>query len=411
MYLLDGSSLFPRRLSLLRATGSKSLASSDDGGGTEKEDESSSCCTAEVDALRRVDGWTACIVLLASLHRAEAVRNGSSRSAMVVSDGRRCGSGLALMAVQIFPSRGAANAAGNAGILRCDATLGSPKTQPRRAPHPLPRRRLTQHRTGPAQGLGGRLNWPPVPPALLTPPPFARRHTRASRGDGFFSCPIHQPRPHPAGAPHCLVPPARPSPRHPCPHCPSTPPGWTAALAATMNGMSRFLSRREKHHEKRSSKNLRNKVRPPSPSSSSHSSEHLLCSVDGSSSQTCSCHHRRRQACFQYLHQALPSAWSSLVHSGSPFLCSRPPAAKLSQVYLHVSTVNSSDHLTLQSHQPPTKVPSELYRVFTNEDQKAADKDGEKKVRPAASRNMRGELNMYRSRCWSRGYRALASPP
>ena len=41
LYLLDGSSLFPRRLNLLRATGSKPLASSSDGGGTEKEDESS----------------------------------------------------------------------------------------------------------------------------------------------------------------------------------------------------------------------------------------------------------------------------------------------------------------------------------------------------------------------------------
>jgi hypothetical protein len=278
--------------------------------------------------------------------------------------------------------------------MRSDATLGSPKTQPPRAPHPLPRRRLTQHRTGPAQGLDGRLNRPLVPPTLLTPPPFARRHVRASRGDCFFSCSIHQPHPHPVGAaPHCLVPPARSSPRHPLRHCPSTSPGWTYTPAATMNGMSRFLSRREKHHEKRSYKNLRNKVRPSSPTSwSSHSSEHLLCSVDGSSPQNCACHHRRRQACFRYLYQALPSAWSSLAHSGSPFLGSRPSAAKLSQVYLHVSTVNSSDHLTLQSHQPPTKVPSELYKVFTNEDQKAADKDGEKKVCLAAARNM-GEAN------------------
>jgi hypothetical protein len=100
MYLLGGSSLFPRRLSLLRATGSKPLASSSAGGGTEKEEESSTWRRAEdgdEEALRRDDGWRVCTTGRTSLQRADAVRNGSSRNAMVLEmagDGR-CGSALA----------------------------------------------------------------------------------------------------------------------------------------------------------------------------------------------------------------------------------------------------------------------------------------------------------------------------
>jgi hypothetical protein len=81
-YLLGGRCLFPRRLSLLRATGSNPLASSSDGGGIANEDESSTCWRAEEEALRRVDAWKICRVGLTSLHKAETVRNGSSRKAM-----------------------------------------------------------------------------------------------------------------------------------------------------------------------------------------------------------------------------------------------------------------------------------------------------------------------------------------
>jgi hypothetical protein len=88
LYLLDGSSLFPRRLNLLRATGSKPLVSSSDGGGTEKEDESSTWARAEEEALRREDGWRVCTAGRASLQRADTVRNGSSRNAMMLEMGR-----------------------------------------------------------------------------------------------------------------------------------------------------------------------------------------------------------------------------------------------------------------------------------------------------------------------------------
>jgi hypothetical protein len=148
-----------------------------------------------------------------------------------------------------------------------------------------------------------------------------------------------------------------------------------------MNGMSRFLSRRDKQHGKHATKRPHSQVRPSSPCPS-HSSHHLLCSVDGRRSEDCPCHRRRRPHCLQYLYQAVPSALNSLVHEGVLSLCKKPPTTELSQAYAHVSTISSSDHLTLQSQQPSSSVPSELYKgVFTNEDQKPTDKDEEKKVR------------------------------
>ena len=148
-----------------------------------------------------------------------------------------------------------------------------------------------------------------------------------------------------------------------------------------MNGVSRFLSRREKHHEKRGSKHLRTKVRPPF-LSLAHSSEHLLRSVDGVDSQHWPYPQKWPPACFQYLYQALPAVLISLLKNGVLSLSKKPPTAELSQTYVHVSTISSSDHLTLQSQQTPTKASSELYQVFTDEEQKPADKDGEKKVCP-----------------------------
>lgn len=149
-----------------------------------------------------------------------------------------------------------------------------------------------------------------------------------------------------------------------------------------MNGVSRFLSRRDKHHEKRSSKHMRSKVRAPSPSSP-HSSIHLLCSVDGGRLRDygCPCHPRRRPDCLQSFYHRLPSALQSLLQDGVLLLCKRPPTAELTQCYIQVSTTSSSDHLTLQSRQTSSNVPSDLYRVFTNEDLIITDKDGDKKAR------------------------------
>ena len=83
-YLLGGSCLFPLLLALLLANGSKSLTTSSDFAGASRNDVDSTSWAASDDALRRNRGWIAdTAVGLASLHRAVAVRYGSSRMAMM----------------------------------------------------------------------------------------------------------------------------------------------------------------------------------------------------------------------------------------------------------------------------------------------------------------------------------------
>ncbi|KAF2638864.1 cysteine proteinase [Massarina eburnea CBS 473.64] len=162
-----------------------------------------------------------------------------------------------------------------------------------------------------------------------------------------------------------------------------------------MNGVQRFLSRREKHyHEKRLQKHARRTV-CPSPSHSSvsslesHSSQHLLCDGGGGGSSTNSqCDdsdspRQRRPNCLHQLCCVLPATMRSFVHDGLLLRRKKPPTTALSHRYILVSTGTSSDHLTLQSRNAPSTVPDELYKVFTQEEPKQTDKDkdGEKKVK------------------------------
>lgn len=73
-YLLGGSCLFPLLLALLRAMGSKSLATVSGFAAASANDVVSTSGAASVAALRRNSGCTAFTVGLASLHRAVAVR-------------------------------------------------------------------------------------------------------------------------------------------------------------------------------------------------------------------------------------------------------------------------------------------------------------------------------------------------
>ncbi|KAF9730245.1 hypothetical protein PMIN01_12178 [Paraphaeosphaeria minitans] len=139
-----------------------------------------------------------------------------------------------------------------------------------------------------------------------------------------------------------------------------------------MNGVSRFLSRRDKHHEKRSLKHPLGKVRPSS-ASSSYSSQYLLSSARGHVHDGPG-HCRRNYTCLELLALAFKSFVDGGIHLVSPksFLSDATPC------YAPVSTNASSDYLTFQSRQAPPSVPPELYRVFTN-DEKPADKDAEKR--------------------------------
>lgn len=82
-YLLGGSCLLPRLRALLRAMGSKSLTTSSGAAGASAKVVDSTWCAASVEAWRRNSGCRAEAVGRASLHRAVAVRKGSSRRAMV----------------------------------------------------------------------------------------------------------------------------------------------------------------------------------------------------------------------------------------------------------------------------------------------------------------------------------------
>jgi hypothetical protein len=82
-YLLGGSCLFPLLLALLRAMGSKSLMAASGCACASANDVDSTSGAAFVEALRRRKGWMAETVGLASLHKALAVRYGSSRRAMM----------------------------------------------------------------------------------------------------------------------------------------------------------------------------------------------------------------------------------------------------------------------------------------------------------------------------------------
>jgi hypothetical protein len=82
-YLLGGSCLFPLLLALLRATGSKSLMAASGCACASANDVDSTSGAASVEALRRRKGWMAEAVGRASLHKAFAVRYGSSRRAMM----------------------------------------------------------------------------------------------------------------------------------------------------------------------------------------------------------------------------------------------------------------------------------------------------------------------------------------
>jgi len=143
-----------------------------------------------------------------------------------------------------------------------------------------------------------------------------------------------------------------------------------------MNGVSRFLSRRDKNHEKRKSKRTgRGKVYTPF--LPPHSSEQLLASVGSPGMPRRPSLAWRERDCLRPLRAALPSAWKVLAVDGVPFL---RLSIRNTTSYTPLPTAEPSDHLNLQTSTNPP--PAELYKVFTNEDLKQSDKDAEKNVSP-----------------------------
>lgn len=142
--------------------------------------------------------------------------------------------------------------------------------------------------------------------------------------------------------------------------------------------MARFLSRREKNHDKRRSKSASRKVMQrflPSRSTS----RSLAASTDGSGLLEPDRKRPRRSnsnSVRSLCSHTVPNFLSLLRPEGLGILAKRPACTQMSFFYVQTSTALSSDSLTLQSQ----TVPSDLYTIFSNETSKKPEKEDNEKV-------------------------------
>jgi hypothetical protein len=167
------------------------------------------------------------------------------------------------------------------------------------------------------------------------------------------------------------------------------------------SGVARFLSRRDKHHEKRS-KAQPSKVRPCS-SASCNSLTPLLPSPHSSR-----CARRRPSQGLEILYHKLPSALRSSVGDSCLFFY-RNTSTRSSFTPIAQSTPHQASNDLLPQLRPPNDVSPNLYTIFTNEERHpAADKDADKKVRRCPGHVSGCGLTVSRSRCSSRASRVPA---
>jgi hypothetical protein len=133
-----------------------------------------------------------------------------------------------------------------------------------------------------------------------------------------------------------------------------------------MNGMSRFLSRRDKHHEKRASKHANTKVRLSS-FASVNSLSPLLCPAVATAPQDSPSCPRRLSAGIETLYHKLPFVSRTSVEDSLLFLHQKLSCrvSSLTPSADQTSTSHSSDYVLVQSK---SNNPSpDLYKIFTNE--------------------------------------------
>ncbi|KAF2750276.1 cysteine proteinase [Sporormia fimetaria CBS 119925] len=143
-----------------------------------------------------------------------------------------------------------------------------------------------------------------------------------------------------------------------------------------LNGVARFLSRRDKNRDKSNRSKVRTASFPPPPSSPA------VCSTDGSASPGLAAYTRRRANSLSALYHRLPSLPSlSHSHGGDGSLLVQPRASSplLSSLHVHTSTAQCSDYLTLQSSS------NDEYAIFSMPP-KGLSKSDEEKVKTLASR-------------------------
>lgn len=167
--------------------------------------------------------------------------------------------------------------------------------------------------------------------------------------------------------------------------------GTPISSTNTMNGVQRFLSRREKQHaEKRKSKEAaRSKVR----SVSATSLTPLLCPNCHAPSRDWQYRRRRQSSSLESRYDKLSAVLRASVGDSLPFLYA-PCRALFTSSFVQVSTVDSSDNLLPQSRLTPQVSPN-LYTIFTNEDSKTtASKEAEKNVRWPRQHSTGGALTV-----------------
>jgi hypothetical protein len=160
------------------------------------------------------------------------------------------------------------------------------------------------------------------------------------------------------------IPSSLPTPRSPPGHIHNSLLDGCHATTTTMNGMSRFLSRRDKHHEKRASKHANNsKVRLNSFASVNSLSPLLRSAIDTVPEDTPT-RQRRLSSGIETLYHKLPSVLRTSVEDSFLFLNRQLPCRPSTMVD-QTSTSSSSDYMLLQSS--PPNVSPDFYRIFTSE--------------------------------------------
>jgi len=146
-----------------------------------------------------------------------------------------------------------------------------------------------------------------------------------------------------------------------------------------MNGMSRFLSRREKHHEKRASKHASKQVRLSS-LASVNSLSPLPWSPVTAAPEHSPVRQRRLSSSIETLYHKLPFVLRTSVEGSLLFLHQKLPSrTPFPPIDMQPCSTNSSDYILLQSRTANTS--PDLYRIFTSEGPRPpANNDADKKV-------------------------------